>query len=373
MAIDFVKTGSGRTGANHARYIGAEGRYDNKAEVVHVEDFNLHKDTKTAVDFFRVADTHEAQARSGKARSYRNIVLAIPHELESEQRAVEFAKAFAQEVCGKDHAGRLAVHLEEGNWHLHLMFSERKTRNDLPLAENFARGKNNKVSDFASEKWLAGVKARNLEKILEIAPDFKPTSRSEPHIGPVLKNASASEMAKRQERVAEVERIRGLHAALDKVNKQLKMRSKNGRPHANNFAKPSPTGKKSSASRSGGGLAPLRGLRNVRERTMVYLDVPSQVPVPSIGGIGVSGGRDNQLPGLDPKITPLQRLQAKSLELRAERAIKAIKGQKAGKSHTNTHQPEPIASRPSEGLSGAIKGEMEREFRRVWGPKPPTM
>ena len=221
MATDFVKTSSGRSGANHAKYIAAEGRYADKSEVVYSEDFNLHKDAKTAVDFFASADKNEAQARSGKGRSYRDLLFALPHELQTKEAAIEYSRAIAKEICGREHAGRLGVHLQEGNWHLHLMFCERKTRNDLPLAENFARGKNNKVRGFASEEWLAEIKEKNLQKILKLAPDYVAPRRGEKHIGPKLKNAGASYEAGRAAREAKVFKLRADEKELSAVNRAI--------------------------------------------------------------------------------------------------------------------------------------------------------
>lgn len=227
MATDFVQTTAkgGRSGKNHAAYIGAEGRYANKNEVVFFEDGNLHKLTPTAKDFFAAADKHEAQARSGKGRSYRSLMIPLAHELGTKEKAIEFSRGIAAEVCGTNHAYRLGVHLKAGNWHCHLMFSERKTRNELSLKDQFARGKNNKVRNFATESWLQEVKDRNLAKILKLCPDFKPVNRGEEKIGPNLKNAGASYEERRAERESRVLRLRSDEKALASINRQIERSS----------------------------------------------------------------------------------------------------------------------------------------------------
>jgi len=215
MATDFVQASNGRNGKNHSAYIAGEGRYADKNEVIFFEDGNLPKWAKSAVDFFAAADKHEAQAKSKKGRSYRGLMIPIPHEAPDK---VQWSRDFTREVCGTDHAFRLGVHALEGNPHLHLMFSERKTRHDLSPQDHFARGKNNKVREFTKDTWLEGVKNRMLEKIRKLVPGYvRKFGRGEEKIGPKLKNAGASYEAARAAREARVFKLREDKKALASV------------------------------------------------------------------------------------------------------------------------------------------------------------
>jgi len=219
VATDFVQASNGRNGKNHAAYIAGEGRYADKNEVIFFEDGNLPRWAKSAVDFFAAADNHEAQAKSKKGRSYRGLMIPIPHEA---QDKVQWSKDFAREVCGTDHAFRLGVHALEGNPHLHLMFSERKTRHDLSPQEHFSRGKNNKIREFTKDTWLEGVKNRMLEKIRKLVPDYvRKSGRGEEKIGPKLKNAGASYEAARAARESRVFKLRNDEKALASILRQI--------------------------------------------------------------------------------------------------------------------------------------------------------
>lgn len=219
MATDFVQASNGRNGKNHSAYIAGEGRYADKNEVIFFEDGNLPQWAKSAVAFFAAADKHEAQARSGKGRSYRGLMIPIPHEAPDK---VRWSKDFAREVCGTDHAFRLGVHALEGNPHLHLMFSERKTRHDLSPQDHFARGKNNKVREFTKDTWLEGVKNRMLENIQKLVPGYvRKSGRGEEKIGPKLKNAGASYEAARAAREAGVFKLREDEKALADLVREI--------------------------------------------------------------------------------------------------------------------------------------------------------
>lgn len=219
MATDFVHASNGRNGKNHAAYIAGEGRYADKNEVVFTEDGNLPQWAKSAADFFAAADKHEAQAKSKKGRSYRGLMIPIPHEAPDK---VQWSKDFTREVCGTDHAFRLGVHALEGNPHLHLMFSERKTRHDLSPQEHFARGKNNKIREFTKDTWLEGVKGRMLEKIRKLVPGYvRKSGRGEEKIGPRLKGAGAHYESTRAAREARVLKLREDEKALVFVIREI--------------------------------------------------------------------------------------------------------------------------------------------------------
>ena len=219
MATDFVQASNGRNGKNHAAYIAGEGRYADKNEVVFSEDGNLPKWAKSAVQFFAAADKFEAQAKSKKGRSYRGLMIPIPHEAPNK---VQWSKDFAREVCGTDHAFRLGVHALDGNPHLHLMFSERKTRHDLSPKEHFSRGKNNKIREFTKDTWLEGVKNRMLEKIQKLVPGYiRKPGRGEENIGPRLKMAGSRYEAARAAREARVFKLRNDEKALASILRQI--------------------------------------------------------------------------------------------------------------------------------------------------------
>jgi len=219
MATDFVQASNGRNGKNHAAYIAGEGRYADKNEVIFSEDGNLPQWAKSAAEFFAAADKHEAQAKSKKGRSYRGLMIPIPHEAPDK---VQWSRDFTREVCGTDHAFRLGVHALEGNPHLHLMFSERKTRHDLSPQDHFARGKNNKIREFTKDTWLEGVKNRMLEKIRKLVPGYvRKFGRGEEKIGPKLKNAGASYEAARAAREARVFKLREDEKALAIVIREI--------------------------------------------------------------------------------------------------------------------------------------------------------
>jgi hypothetical protein len=146
-------------------------------------------------------------------------MIPIPHEA---QDKVQWSRDFTREVCGTDHAFRLGVHALEGNPHLHLMFSERKTRHDLSPQDHFARGKNNKVREFTKDSWLEGVKSRMLEKIRKLVPGYvRKPRRGEEKIGPRLKRASARYEAARAAREALVFKLREDEKALASVSREI--------------------------------------------------------------------------------------------------------------------------------------------------------
>lgn len=275
MATDFVQASNGRNGKNHAAYIAGEGRYADKNEVVFTEDGNLPQWAKSAVEFFAAADKHEAQAKSGKGRSYRGLMIPIPHEAPDK---VQWSRDFTREVCGTDHAFRLGVHALEGNPHLHLMFSERKTRHDLSPQDHFARGKNNKVREFTKDTWLEGVKNRMLEKIRKLVPGYvRKPGRGEEKIGPRLKRAGARYEAARAAREARVFKLRNDERALAFVIREIEgfkpekpaAEKKRGRALDRILSRPAP--------------APVRPVRSMENRRVgdqqkIRLARPQQAP-----------------------------------------------------------------------------------------------
>lgn len=124
-----VKIGGKGKAASHADYIAREGKYarekDNDLE--YQESGNMpawaaHKPS----EFWKAADTFER----ANGCTYREIEIALPRELKSEQR-LELVRDFIQQEIGDRHAYQFAIHnpraaIEGGEQpHAHIMFSER--------------------------------------------------------------------------------------------------------------------------------------------------------------------------------------------------------------------------------------------------------
>lgn len=119
-----VKHGKVGRGKKHAQYIGGQGNYADKDDVVMLLDMNMPSWAVDGVAFFDAADKMER----ANGRTYTEFEFAIPRGIENPQA---YAREFARIVLGKNHPYRLAVHdklASDGgrNIHAHLMFTERK-------------------------------------------------------------------------------------------------------------------------------------------------------------------------------------------------------------------------------------------------------
>ncbi len=125
-----VRVGSKGKGGPHAEYISREGKYVNLRDGEKLEAkesgnmpaWSAHSPTM----FWQVADEHER----ANGAVYREIEIALPRELTSEQR-VELVRDFVRQEIGEKHAYTWAIHtpkakLEGGEQpHAHIMYSER--------------------------------------------------------------------------------------------------------------------------------------------------------------------------------------------------------------------------------------------------------
>lgn len=128
--------------AMHADYITRSGKYD-RMDRVHVESGNMPEFAAAdARAFWRAADANER----ANGRTYTELQIALPRELQAEQR-VALAREAAREFMGTRFAYTLAVHNPEAadqdeQPHMHLMFSERvvdATTRLLPADRFFKR------------------------------------------------------------------------------------------------------------------------------------------------------------------------------------------------------------------------------------------
>ena len=210
MATNYLATRTGTAGtgagAKHAAYISGLDRHADKTEVQAVMDKNIPASVaKDGLAFFQKAD--ELERANG--RSYRSLIIAIPREATDK---TAWAQTFTDDLLKDKHAYRLAIHDKgDGNPHAHLMFSERGLKEGQTAKDFFSR-KNPKPTYATSKKesadWLKNAKALYLTHVQKVAPDFVPTPKGEPKIGPKLKNASAAFEAKRADREKTVHGIR---------------------------------------------------------------------------------------------------------------------------------------------------------------------
>ena len=223
MATNYLATRTGTAGtgagAKHAAYISGLDRHADKTEVQAVMDKNIPASVaKDGLAFFQKAD--ELERANG--RSYRSLIIAIPREATDK---TAWAQTFTDDLLKDKHAYRLAIHDKgDGNPHAHLMFSERGLKEGQTAKDFFSR-KNPKPTYATSKKesadWLKNAKALYLTHVQKVAPDFVPTPKGEPKIGPKLKNASAAFEAKRADREKTVHGIRDGEKSLQLLDTKI--------------------------------------------------------------------------------------------------------------------------------------------------------
>lgn len=133
MAIGRLSMKTGKTGraGPHAAYIAREGQYARYLErgekLEAVESGNLppwaQADTQA---FWQAADAFERQ----NGTTYREMEIALPREMNSEQRSA-LVRAFVAQEIGERHVYQWAIHTPlaadgKDQPHVHLMFSERQ-------------------------------------------------------------------------------------------------------------------------------------------------------------------------------------------------------------------------------------------------------
>ena len=152
-------------GSRHCDYIQGDGKYVDKKEVVYCEDGNLPAFADTGKKLFTLADHNER----ANGRSYRGLTIAIPDEAND---PVAWSRQLVRAIV-QNQAYSFSVHIKDRNPHLHLMFSERTNARTMPPEKYFSRG-NKKIRSYTEKSWLKMVKAKYLEHIRTVAPDYTP-------------------------------------------------------------------------------------------------------------------------------------------------------------------------------------------------------
>ncbi len=258
-----IKNGARGNGAKHSRYIGGEGPFSDRADVIHCEDANLPSWAKSADDFFAAADEYERAEskptkhktkdgieyeKTNKGRAYKEMEVAIPREAKD---PVRWAKDFARESLGDKHPYRLAVHDKEAkdggrNVHMHLMFSTRTMDGHERDKETFfkrantgsyyhrasgerrphdpAKGGAKKSDYWNSREAVRDHRARFEQHVQRVAPDFKLERSEAPEqkIGPSLKKAGPEYEKQRQERLDNVSELRAAKAERRDIDAEIK-------------------------------------------------------------------------------------------------------------------------------------------------------
>lgn len=158
-----IKTAQGRA-TEKINYISREGRWENspkKEELLCVENQNFPEWAENKNDFWGEMDSQE------KKNAYREIVLALPKELNFEQQ-----KALIHDYCAenlKGHPLTFAIHENIGslsgerNPHAHIIFSERKMDERKVEREKFCRQrsgykKDREITGAGRRKWLYNMR-----------------------------------------------------------------------------------------------------------------------------------------------------------------------------------------------------------------------
>lgn len=133
MAIGRLSMKVGKAGkaGPHAAYIAREGRYANRLErgekLEATEAGNMPAWAQSnPLAFWQAADAYERK----NGTTYREMEIALPRELDAEQRAA-LVREFVRQEIGDRHAYQWAIHVPTAadggeQPHVHLMFSERQ-------------------------------------------------------------------------------------------------------------------------------------------------------------------------------------------------------------------------------------------------------
>ena len=158
-----IKTAGGRAGEK-IDYIAREGKWENSAkkeELLCVENQNFPDWAKNKNDFWGEMDKQE------KKNAYREIVLALPKELNFEQQKTLISSYCAENLAG--HPLTFAIHENIGslsgerNPHAHIIFSERKMDGRTVEREKFCRQrsgykKDRDITGAGRRKWLFNMR-----------------------------------------------------------------------------------------------------------------------------------------------------------------------------------------------------------------------
>jgi len=151
-----VKTGGKGNAHPHADYISREGKYarEKDSDLEHNESGNMpawaaHKPT----EFWKTADMSER----ANGCTYREIEIALPRELKTEQR-LELVRDFVRQEIGDRHAYQFAIHNPKAaiaggeQPHAHIMFSERLNDGIHRDPEQYFRRANSKAPESGGAK-----------------------------------------------------------------------------------------------------------------------------------------------------------------------------------------------------------------------------
>ena len=168
-----MKTGARGKAAAHARYIVREERYREKLDLEYAENGNMPQwalgDSR---EFWKAADRYER----ANGVAYREMELALPRELDPEQRR-ELVLGFVAEQLGGDFVYTLAIHnpgaaIERGEQpHVHIQFSERKLDGIERGWEQFFKRADRSAPELGGcakdERWNGKDRAEHLEVLRE--------------------------------------------------------------------------------------------------------------------------------------------------------------------------------------------------------------
>ena len=167
-----MKTGAKGMAAAHVCYIAREGQYRDRLDLEYAENGNMPEWARDPREFWRAADRYER----ANGVAYREIELALPRELNPEQRR-ELVIGFVDEHLGDDFPYTLAIHntraaIERGEQpHVHIQFSERKLDDIERGQELFFKRANRHAPELGGcakdERWNGKDRAEHLEVLRE--------------------------------------------------------------------------------------------------------------------------------------------------------------------------------------------------------------
>lgn len=240
-----MKIGKPGTGAAHAAYICREGKYKDKPDFERSDYGNMPKWAgDTPGEFWKAADEHER----ANGRPYREIEIALPRELNPEQRA-ELVREFAESQL-KGHPYTYAIHtppaaLDGGEQpHAHIMFCERKLDGIERNKEQFFKRANSAVPEkggcakdrewtkedkllkirreWAIQQNRALEKAGSQERVDHRSLEAQGIDREpERHLGPKMARPEAPEAEKVIETREDLKKLEQIELEMVKLSREI--------------------------------------------------------------------------------------------------------------------------------------------------------
>ena len=175
-----MKVGKAGKASPHAAYIAREGKYADRLELGEKLEATAAGNMPAwaqhnAQEFWRAADAHERI----NGTTYREMEIALPRELNAEQRA-DLVRDFVRQEVGDQHAYQWAIHTplaadDKEQPHVHLMFSERQRDGVERDPEQYFKRYNAKVPEkggarkgygpHAGETLTAAARAADLKAL----------------------------------------------------------------------------------------------------------------------------------------------------------------------------------------------------------------